>query len=146
MRYISKSPAQTQKIGLKLAKKLKGGEILGLIGDLGSGKTCFVKGLASGLGVKRTITSPTFIFLRVLPINKKRGGSKKRGVKFLIHLDLYRLTNKRGLENIIPLDFFNKKNVVTVVEWAERIRGSLPKKASYIKFKVLRGNQREIVF
>jgi tRNA threonylcarbamoyladenosine biosynthesis protein TsaE len=139
MNIITKNPAQTQNIGLRLAKKLKGGEILGLGGELGSGKTCFVKGLARGLGAKQLITSPSFVFLRVLPTQK----NKK--IKYLIHLDLYRLKNKGGINNIIPWEYFSRKDVVFVIEWIERIKKRLPKKIRLIKFKILGLNQREII-
>lgn len=139
MDYISKGPKQTEKIGLKLAKKLKGGDIIGLIGELGSGKTCFVKGLARGLGIKKKISSPSFIFLRILP------AAKNTKIKFLAHLDLYRLKNMGEIENIIPLDLFNKKYILIVIEWAERIKNELPRHTRYIKFKVLKNNQRKII-
>ena len=139
MKYISKSPHQTQEIALKLAKNLRGGEILGLIGELGSGKTCFVRGLAKGLGVKNTIVSPTFIFLKVLP------AKNNRNIDHLAHLDLYRLKNRGAIDNIIPLDFLNKKNVVTAIEWAERIKEKLPAHTRFIKFEVLKKNQRKII-
>ena len=138
MRFITSGPRETEKIGLILAKKLKGGEILGLTGELGSGKTCFVKGLAKGLDIKQLITSPSFVFLKVFPTKKNRK------IRLLIHLDLYRLKNKAGIENIIPLDYFSKKDIVMVIEWVDRIKNKLPSKTRFIKFKILKNNQRLI--
>ncbi|OGE12951.1 tRNA (adenosine(37)-N6)-threonylcarbamoyltransferase complex ATPase subunit type 1 TsaE, partial [Candidatus Curtissbacteria bacterium RIFOXYB2_FULL_41_10] len=74
------SEKQTQKIAQNFAKNLKGGDTVALYGDLGSGKTVFVKGLAKGLGIKRRITSPTFVFVKSYKISKG----------FFHHVDLYR--------------------------------------------------------
>ena len=63
-KFISKSAAQTKLLGIKLAKQLNGNEVIALVGNLGSGKTTFVKGLAKGLGVKDVITSPTFVLMK----------------------------------------------------------------------------------
>jgi len=139
MKYTSKSPKQTEQLGLKLAKKLKGGQILCLVGNLGSGKTCFVRGLARGLGIKQLITSPSFVFLKAFPV------SNNRKIKYLVHLDCYRLKNKDKIDNIIPLEYFGKKDILVVIEWPERIKSKLPTRTQYIKFKILNNQQRKII-
>lgn len=105
--------------------------IIGLEGDLGGGKTTFVQGLAKGLGVREKITSPTFVIL------------KKYGEHFY-HLDCYRITTK----DLVDLDFkeivSNPQNIV-VIEWAERIKKSLPSNAFWIKFKYLDKNKRKLL-
>jgi len=65
------SEKQTFNLGKKIAKKLQGGEIIGLTGDLGAGKTVFIKGLAKGLGVRQAVTSPTFVLMKIYKTNLK---------------------------------------------------------------------------
>lgn len=115
----SVSAAQTKALGLKLATKLKGGEIIALTGHLGSGKTTFVKGLAKGLGVKETITSPTFVLMKVY-------NTKHKTIKQFVHIDCYRVP---GLEitSIGLNDYVNRSDTVVVIEWADK----LPKKIKF---------------
>lgn len=112
--YTSNSELETQELAQKLAKTLKGGETLCLIGDLGSGKTAFTKGLASGLGVEKIVTSPTFVLMKIYPINS--GPINK-----LAHIDAYRLLNGSDLEAIGVSDYINNSSGVTVIEWADRV-------------------------
>jgi len=137
---ITKSPAQTEKLGEILAKevlKMKRGIVLVLEGDLGGGKTTFLKGFARGLKIKEKILSPTFILMRRFEI-------KNRKIKNFYHFDCYRIENEKeilnlGFKKIISLP----KNLVAV-EWAEKIRGILPKNVFLIKFKILGEKKREI--
>ena len=91
MEITTKSSNKTQELAVNFAKKLKGGEVLGLKGDLGSGKTTFVQGLAKGLGVKESVTSPTFVILNLHQAGKGRT---------LAHFDLYRLNNEIGRAHV----------------------------------------------
>jgi tRNA threonylcarbamoyladenosine biosynthesis protein TsaE len=138
MKFISKSEKETYNIAKKFAKKLVGGEVLCLIGDLGAGKTAFTKGLAAGLGIKNTITSPTFVLMK----NYKVSGHDS--IKHLAHIDAYRLSDGEQLLGIGAEDYFNQPEVVTVIEWADRVRDIWPKKISRIDFKILKGDKREI--
>jgi len=165
MKYTSKSEKETQKIASDFAKQLKGGEVLCLMGDLGAGKTAFTKGLAKGLGVKNIITSPTFVLMKVyetrehknIKILKQgkekfsppyqggvRGGCRDLPPKQLVHIDAYRLTDGEALKQIGALEYFNDKNCVTVIEWADRVKNIWPSGAIKIKFKILEGDKREI--
>ena len=151
---ISKSAAETQKIAADLAKKLKGGEILALTGDLGGGKTTFVQGLAKGLEVKKQITSPSFVLIKEYSISNQpaQGWSASGGqsainnkAKKLIHIDLYRLKKvDKILEKEIS-EYFKPENIV-VIEWAEKIKNALPKNTQWIKFDFVDENTRKIVF
>jgi tRNA threonylcarbamoyladenosine biosynthesis protein TsaE len=137
---ITKSPTQTEKLGKILAKevlKMKRGIVLALEGDLGGGKTTFLKGFARGLKIKEKILSPTFILMRRFEI-------KNRKIKNFYHFDCYRIENEKeilnlGFKKIISLP----KNLVAV-EWAEKIRKILPKNVFLIKFKILGEKKREI--
>ncbi|MDP3986265.1 MAG: tRNA (adenosine(37)-N6)-threonylcarbamoyltransferase complex ATPase subunit type 1 TsaE, partial [Candidatus Veblenbacteria bacterium] len=82
--FTTTSASQTRALGTKLAGELKGGELLALTGHLGSGKTTFLKGLAKGLGVKDTVTSPTFVLMKVYP-------AKHKNIRTFVHVDCYRL-------------------------------------------------------
>lgn len=148
-KIISKSPSQTQKVAGNLAKKLKGGDILALEGDLGGGKTTFVQGLAIGLGIKQKITSPTFIMLREYRIPKSSSHQLIDSSIYrlsLIHIDLYRLKNIQQITSIGTFDYLGKKNYICVIEWAEKIKNLLPKNIHWIKFEFIDQNSRKIIF
>ncbi len=112
-KIITSSPAETYQFGKNLANKLKGGETMGLIGNLGSGKTTLVKGLAKGLGIKQTITSPTFVLMKVYK-------TKHKTIKQLVHVDCYRVPGIE-LETIGLSDYLNQPDTVVAIEWAEKI-------------------------
>jgi tRNA threonylcarbamoyladenosine biosynthesis protein TsaE len=137
---ITKSPAQTEKLGEILAKevlKMKRGIVLALEGDLGGGKTTFLKGFARGLKIKEKILSPTFILMRRFEI-------KNRKIKNFYHFDCYRIENEKEILNLgFKKIIFLPKNLVAV-EWAEKIRKILPKNVFLIKFKILGEKKREI--
>lgn len=127
MKKITNNEKETFNFANNYAKKLKGGEIIGLIGDLGAGKTVFTKGLAKGLEIKETITSPTFVIMKVYKVK-----SNLLKIKCLVHIDAYRLRSVRDLEAIGALEYFNKKDTITVIEWPENIKKILPKAVRYV--------------
>lgn len=135
---ITKSEKETYKFAKEFASKLKGGEVLCLIGDLGAGKTAFTKGLAQGLKVNNIITSPTFVLMKVYDADFKN-------IKKLAHIDAYRLNDAESLEQIGVADYFNDETCVTVVEWADRVKQIWPKDAIVIEFKILEGDSRELI-
>ncbi len=120
MRKVTRSEKETYDFATSWAKKLKGGEVLALSGDLGAGKTAFAKGIAAGLGITKTVTSPTFVLMKVYPI-------KNGLVKFFVHVDAYRLKNAKSLEAIGLLDYIGSSEAVVLIEWAERVKKILPK-------------------
>jgi tRNA threonylcarbamoyladenosine biosynthesis protein TsaE len=126
---ISHSPTQTKTIAKKLASELKPGAVLALVGDLGAGKTQFVKGLAEYFGIKKNITSPTFVLLK--PYQTKNNQIKK-----LIHIDCYRLNSPKELLAIGFQEFLENKNNLVVIEWADKIKSLLPKNTVWIKFSL----------
>jgi len=107
---ISHSPEETGQLGESWGRNAVPGWVIGLTGDLGTGKTQFVKGFARGLGVTERVHSPTF----ALAI-EYHGGRLP-----LFHLDLYRLENARDVFNAGLEEYFYQRNGVTIVEWAER--------------------------
>lgn len=106
--YISNSPEETKKIAKKIARTLNPGDIMYLYGELGSGKTVFVKGLCTGLGVDEEVTSPSFVI-----------ATEYRGTMVVAHIDLYRL--QRGMAGELPIEEYMLSDGITVIEWADRI-------------------------
>ena len=154
--FITTNAEQTRKLGEILAEELRGGEIICLTGELGSGKTTFAQGVLAGLGAKGPHTSPTFVvmkeykvkiqkFFKVRPFPSSSGAvGIPQGQTFNIyHVDAYRVGPKDilnlGWEEII----FGKNNIV-ILEWAERIKNIVPENAIWIKFRHKGENEREI--
>lgn len=133
MDYISNSEKDTFNFAKKFAKNLKGGEVVGLIGDLGAGKTVFAKGLASGLGIKQKITSPTFVLMRIYPV-------KKGSIRNFIHIDAYRLKSAAGLAAIGAKEYMNDPESIVLIEWADRVKKHLPA-AKIINIAVLESSR-----
>lgn len=140
LKIVSKSREQTQKFALSLLKSIKNNKVLAFNGDLGSGKTTFIQGLAKGLGIKDKILSPTFV------IFKKYKVSNHKKIKWFYHFDLYRISSH---EEVIDLGFeeiISDKISIVAIEWAEKIEKILPKDALKVKIKYLDKNSRKITF
>lgn len=107
--------------------------VICLIGELGSGKTVFVKGFAQALGINETITSPTFTIVK----------EYESGELPLYHMDVYRLEDNK--DNIGLTDYFNKGGI-TIIEWADMIESELPEERLDIRFRVVDENTRVLTF
>ncbi len=131
--FISNSPATTKEIAANLAADLKGGEVIAFYGDLGQGKTCFVTGLAEGLGFKGEVSSPTFAI-----INEYIGGRLN-----LYHFDMYRVS---GWDDLYSTGYFEymESGGVLAVEWSENIEAALPDDTIRITIKRIDETTREI--
>ena len=123
-KLISNSPAETEAIGERLAKALKGTEVIALFGGLGMGKTAFTRGLARGLGVADGVSSPTFAL-----VNEYAGRCA------VYHFDMYRVTSWDDLYSTGFFDYLDTG--VLVIEWSENIEGALPDDA--IRITISRG-------
>jgi len=132
----------TKTLAGQMAKKLKGGEVLALSGPLGSGKTTFVQFLAKALGVKQAVRSPSFIVLQVFKINSKR---ITHNAKLLCHVDCYRLKDTKELNTLGLHDYLGKPNVITVIEWAEKIKKIFPPKTIWLKFKYAKHGRMALI-
>lgn len=115
MNVFSRSAAATFKTAADFSKRLKGGEVVALYGGLGAGKTVFTKGVAKGLGISDTVTSPTFIIMN------EYGGGRLR----LCHYDMYRF-NPENARELGLHENFGRLDTVCVVEWPENIGEFLP--------------------
>lgn len=115
MEYVSNSPAETENLGAALAERLKPGTVVAFSGDLGAGKTAFVRGMARGLGISERVTSPTFTI-----VNEYEGGRLP-----LFHFDMYRLNSADDLFDIGWEDYLARGGVCAV-EWSENVADALP--------------------
>ncbi len=129
----SHSPAETFEFGRAFAANLRGGEVLALTGDLGAGKTHFVKGLAAGLGVELEVTSPTFTL-----IHEYSGGRLP-----LHHFDFYRLETEDEVL-AVGLDDYLDSRAILAIEWADKFPVLLPPDTHWITFRHGPDDTREI--
>ena len=131
--FISNSPDETESFGRKFAGTVKSGDIIALTGDLGSGKTQFVKGLASALGATTTATSPTFTLLH-----------EYSGGRFPIyHFDFFRVEDRQSAERLGLDDYFFGDGL-SVIEWADRFPDLIPENARWVSFETKSETQRTI--
>ena len=137
-KVITKNEKETFELACNLGKKIKGRAIFALEGDLGTGKTVFAKGLARGLGVKKTILSPTFVLMKIYPVR----GNKY--IKEFCHIDTYRLKNEKDLLAIGADEYLKKKNAVVAIEWPEKIKKLLGRSVKFVKLKHLEEDRRQI--
>lgn len=135
--FTTDSDQATRDLARKLAADLKGGEVIGLVGNLGAGKTVFSQGLAEGLGIIEPVTSPTFVVMKVYPV------SGHPSIKQFCHIDAYRLRGAADLAAIGAEDYIGAPDTLTAIEWADKIREMLPPKTITINFerKIINNNQ-----
>ena len=130
LELITKSPKQTQKLGVRIGELALPGDVFLLTGELGAGKTCLTQGIAWGLGIKEYALSPTFVIMREL-----------HGRLPLYHIDLYRLDRiEESLD--LGLDDYLYGKGVCVVEWADKALSILPKNHLLIKIGYLSDTER----
>ncbi|MEK7086634.1 MAG: tRNA (adenosine(37)-N6)-threonylcarbamoyltransferase complex ATPase subunit type 1 TsaE [Patescibacteria group bacterium] len=138
MKIVSSSPSSTKKIAaafatkiLKTGTKNKSALAVGLIGELGSGKTTFVQSFAKKLGIKQNLPSPTFVLMR----NYESRIKNREHYKNLCHIDCYRIKKIDELKTLnLAVVFRNPRNIV-LIEWADKIKKSLPKNTIWINFE-----------
>lgn len=133
--FFSHSADQTRRLGMRLGMMLKACDLVCLSGDLGSGKTTLVQGIAQGWGSSDAVTSPTFVI-----VNEYR----RADGMVLSHMDAYRLESAAEAEDLDPQLMLDKGALV--IEWAERIRDVLPGEYAWIDLKWVSDEQRNLVF
>lgn len=129
--FIAKTPGETEELGFRLGKFIEKGDVICLSGDLGTGKTVFVGGIAKALGIEEYVTSPTFTLVNEYG-------------NLLYHFDVYRLEN---VEDAIDIGFYEylENGGIVVVEWPEIIEEIIPDKHIEVNIKkTLDENEREI--
>jgi len=133
--FLTTSPRETGLVARCLAKELterrtpKMGLVIGLVGELGAGKTTFIKSFIRALGVRRKITSPTFLILRRFRLPK---GTTYKNV---FHIDAYRVIKSKELKEVGIESIVDDPTNIVLVEWADRVKGVLPKEMIWLKFK-----------
>ncbi|MGI6248529.1 MAG: tRNA (adenosine(37)-N6)-threonylcarbamoyltransferase complex ATPase subunit type 1 TsaE [Acutalibacteraceae bacterium] len=127
--YFSYSTEQTENIGANFGKKLKSGDFVALFGEIGAGKTAFVRGLAKGLGITEMILSPTFTIAH----------EYQKPVRF-VHFDMYRIESWDDLYSCAYFDYLNEDCIVAC-EWSENIENALPER--YFKVLILKEEVEE---
>ena len=130
---VSSSPAETQAAGERLGARLEAGAVVACVGELGAGKTCFLQGLARGLGVRSAVTSPTFVL-----VNEYVGRLR------VYHLDAYRTDTLSELIDI-GIEEFMYGDGVTVIEWADKLLPLLPPSTITVTITGLGDEPRRIV-
>ncbi len=130
---ITHSPDETEEVGVGLASHVRDGDVVALVGELGAGKTTFVKGLARGLFVKDVILSPSFLLARSYP-----------GRLPFHHLDAYRITSPHELSEVGLLELLPPADGVTAVEWADRIPDLIPRGAIWVTLEHAGEDRRRI--
>ncbi|PJE75740.1 tRNA (adenosine(37)-N6)-threonylcarbamoyltransferase complex ATPase subunit type 1 TsaE [Candidatus Uhrbacteria bacterium CG10_big_fil_rev_8_21_14_0_10_48_11] len=126
-KYSLRTLDDTTALAKELAATLRGGDVVGLVGELGTGKTNFVQALAKTLGVKQAVKSPTFTILQLYQTAKPYDFS-------LCHVDAYRLRGAEDLSAVGLADYIGDPNTVVIIEWADTIKKALPKTTRWLTF------------
>lgn len=132
MKVVSRSAEETQALGERLGARLGGGDVVACIGPLGAGKTCFLQGLARGLGVTADVTSPTFVL-----VNQYRGRLP------VYHVDAYRTGSLAELVDLGLEEMLHGEGV-TIVEWADKLLPLLPPRTIMVTIEGLGDEPRQI--
>ncbi len=130
---ISNSEEETKRIGEKIGKKLKKGDVIALYGEFGAGKTVLTKGIAKGLECNEQVKSPSFVFVH-----------EYQGKVPIYHIDLYRANKLEDIMTFGIQEFFSSQGIC-IIEWAERAKELLPENTIKIELKTLNENTREIL-
>lgn len=131
--FISHSEKETEKIGEEFASEVGAGTVLAMYGDLGAGKTAFVRGLAKGMGLTARVSSPTFTIV-----------NEYCGERELIHFDMYRLSSADELFDIGWEDYLNR-GAVCAVEWSENVEDAFDGSETVLRFEKLSDTDRRII-
>jgi len=141
---VTRSAAETESLGERLGGLLSGGELVCLIGELGTGKTVFVRGLARGLGCPLDeVASPTYVLERVY--QGKRLARQSSGGLALRHLDAYRLRGPEEFEEADLVRQLSAPGMVAALEWADRVEGALPAERLEVRLGSLGESERRLI-
>lgn len=135
LEFISRSPEQTRRIGIRLGALLQTGDVICLQGDLGAGKTTFTQGIAQGWGSLDSVSSPTFIL-----VNQYRRADAEK----IFHFDTYRLDSIPEAEELDLDNYLNEGALI--IEWAERLGNLIPTEHLWINLEHVAEEQRQLNF
>ncbi len=127
----------------------RGALVIGLEGELGSGKTTFLQGLAKGMGIEEKVLSPTFIILRKFKIKnltpyQRLHFDTRQGFKNFYHIDCYRIQESKELLELGFKEIISNSQNIVAVEWADKIKKILPKNSLILKLQLVNKNSRKI--
>lgn len=148
MRHTSESVEKTTELANKFAKKLtnsaisRGATVVGLYGDLGSGKTCFMQGVGVALGVSERMVSPTFVIEKIYKLEGESAGR----FAHLIHIDAYRIEKSEEMLHLGWQEILNEPGNLICIEWPERIADIMPADHIKINFTFIDEKTRAIDF
>jgi tRNA threonylcarbamoyladenosine biosynthesis protein TsaE len=134
LEFLSHSPEQTQRLGVRLGEMLRAGDLVCLVGDLGSGKTTFAQGIARGWGALDAATSPTFVLVHEY---RRADGA------VLYHVDAFRLNGAAEAESLGVAELLDGSGPI-LVEWAERVVGALPAERLWIELQWVEEFRRQM--
>ncbi len=138
LEFISRNPEQTRRLGARLGHLLRGGDVIALVGELGSGKTVFAQGIGEGWGTTTPLISPTFILVR----QHERYNDPTR----LYHVDLYRLEGAEAIATIGLEELLGDPAAVTIVEWADRAPDLFPEERLRVELRWMDTYRRALTF
>lgn len=136
MSYTTHTPSETKQFAADFAKTLRGGEVIFLSGDLGSGKTTFVRGVAEAFGFFEPVRSPTFTIVNRYPVSFG-------AIKQIVHVDLYRIHDPVEMIPLALEEELGRPDTVAFIEWPEKANGLVPKPAYELLF-IADGEARNI--
>lgn len=148
MEYESNSSSETKDLAGKIIKEIISKKnppvFIGLMGDLGAGKTTFVQGVSDFFEIKDAVSSPTFVIQKIYEIGEENRVSKGHDFKRLVHMDLYRLEDEKSLNAIKWEDYKNDKENILFVEWPNQIWKDFPEDMVLIKIEHAGDDKRVI--
>jgi len=142
--FFSSSPIQTKRLGKKIAREVlrrklqKTAFVLGLRGELGSGKTTFLQGFAKGLGIREKILSPTFVIIKKFQVPSSK-------FQVFYHIDCYRIKKPKELFVLGFREIISNPQNIVAIEWAEKVKKLLPKTTLWLKFDFIDEKTRRII-
>lgn len=141
--FITSSSVKTKNLAKKIAQEIlkkksqKTGFVIGLKGELGSGKTTFVQGFARALRIKEKISSPTFVIYKKFKIKNS---------KYFYHFDCYRIQEAKDILDLGFKEIISNGENIVIIEWADKIKKIMPKNTLWINFKFIDEKTRKIIF
>lgn len=144
--YHSANAISTQKLAARVARMLcepRGGRsnplVIGIIGELGAGKTTFIQGFAKALNVEEKVVSPSFVLMKIFRL------APRKRLRHLIHIDCWRLKTPNDLKELGFLSFLQDPYAIVLIEWADRIRSLLPAHTVWVSLTHAALHKRKIV-
>lgn len=139
MEYKTVTSDDMENVGKQIARSIKGGDVILLYGELGSGKSTLTKGLAQELGVKEITTSPTFALMNVYKALHPQ-------IKKIVHCDTYRLRDKDDLEDVGITDYLYKPDTVCIIEWPDKVSHLFTEKSNIkVSIEYIDSERRKII-